>query len=84
MHLTLCTSEFGVITWYVNASYPIHGDCRGHTGAMMIFGGGAITSFFHKQKINVQSSREAKLIGVDTALLQILWTIYFLEEQIYR
>ena len=33
--LTLCTNKIGIIKWYVDASYTINDDCRGHTGAMM-------------------------------------------------
>ena len=47
---------------------------------MMTLGGGAITRFSQKQKINPKSSMEAELINVDEELPQI-WTRYFLEEQ---
>ena len=49
--LTLCTNKIGIIKWYVDASYTINDDCRGHTGAMMTLGGGAITSFSQQQQI---------------------------------
>ena len=47
------------------------------------FGQGAITSFSQKQKINAKSSTEAGLTSADEAMLQILWTHYFLEAQGY-
>ena len=50
---------------------------------MMTFGHGAVTSFSHKQKLNVKSSTKVQLIGVDDAWPQILWMTYFLEEQGY-
>ena len=49
----------------------------------MTFGKGAVTSFFQKQKINTKSSIEAELIGVDDALPQMLWALYFIEVQGY-
>ena len=44
----------------------------GHTGAMMTFRGGAVTSFSRKQKLNAKISTEAGWIGVDEALPQII------------
>jgi hypothetical protein len=34
-----------------------------------------------KQKLNTKSSTEAELVGVDNALVLILWTKLFLEDQ---
>ena len=51
----------------LGTSYTVHVDCKGHTGAMMTFVKGAMTSFSWKQKINTKSSTEAELIGVDDA-----------------
>ena len=81
--LTLCANEIGILKWYMDASYAIHVNCRGHTDAMMTFGNGTITSSSHKQKINARSSTEAELIGVDKDLPKMIWTRYFLEEQGY-
>ena len=36
-----------------------------------------------KQKLNTKSSTEAKLIGADDALRQVLWTKYLIEAQGY-
>ena len=51
---------------------------------MMTIVGGAITSFSRKQKLNAKSSTETKLIGIDDALPQVLWTQYFMEVQGYK
>ena len=80
--LTLCVDEIRIIKRNVDASYATHNDCRGYIGAIMTLGGGAITSFSRKHRINTKSSTEAELIAVDNAP-QILWTWYFLEEQEY-
>ena len=45
--------------------------------------GGAVVSFSQKQKINAKSSTEEKLIGMDDALPQVLWTRFFIECQGY-
>ena len=81
--LTLAVDDIGLITWFIDASYAVHAECKGHTGAIMPFGKGAVTSFSPKQKINTKSSTEAELDGVDDSLLQMLWALYFIEVQGY-
>jgi hypothetical protein len=38
MPLILRADSLSIIKWWVDASYATHGDCRGHTGAMMSLG----------------------------------------------
>ena len=83
MKLTLSVEDLGVIKWWVDASYNAHGDCKGQTGAMMSLGKGAVMSFSRKQKLNVCSSAEGELVGIDDALPWILWCKYFIESQGY-
>ncbi len=83
MKLTLSAENLGVIKWWVDASYNAHEDCRGQTGAMMSLGKGAVMSFSRKQKLNVRSSAEGELVGIDDALPWILWCRYFIESQGY-
>ena len=54
---------------------------KGHTGATLSLGKGAIYSGSWKQKLVAQSSTESELIGVHDVLPQVLWTKQFLEEQ---
>ena len=72
LYLTLNADEIDIIKWYVDASYATQDDYRGHTGAVMTFGEGNITHFFHKQEMNAKSYTEVELIGVEKALSQIL------------
>jgi hypothetical protein len=83
MKLTLSVDSLSTIRWWVDASYNVHDDCRGHTGAMMSLGRGAPISFSRKQKVNVRSSCEGELVGIDDALPLILWARYFIEAQGY-
>eukprot|EP00804_Cyclotella_cryptica_P014218 CCRYP_005629-RA/>CCRYP_005629-RA protein AED:0.13 eAED:-0.11 QI:0/-1/0/1/-1/1/1/0/160 len=46
-------------------------------------GRGAAMSFLRKQKLNVRSSAEGKLAGIDDALPLLLWCRYFIEAQGY-
>jgi hypothetical protein len=59
-------------------------DRRGHTGGMVVLGkegNGSPLSTCRKQKLNVRSSCEGKVVGIDDVLPLILRTRYFLEEQ---
>jgi hypothetical protein len=81
--LILRVDNLNVIKWWVDASYATHGDCRGHTGAMMSLGRGAIIGMSKKQKLNTKSYTECELLGVDDASPHMLWTRYFIEGQGY-
>jgi hypothetical protein len=67
----------------VDASFVVHPDFKSHTGAMMTLGKGAMQLIAIKQKMNMQSSTEGKLVAVDDAGTMILWTKLFLEAQGY-
>ena len=77
LKLTIQPWKLDVVKWFVDASYAIHDDCKGHTWAMMTLGKGTLISFSRKQKLNAKSSTEAELIRIDDALPQILWTKFF-------
>ena len=47
----------------------------------MKMGRGVILSYLWKQKLNTKSSTETELVGVDDAIINIFWSLYFLQEQ---
>ena len=63
MKLTLEASNLRVIEWWVDASYTTHSDYKGHSRGMMSLGKGATTSSYNKQKQNVKSLTEGKIVG---------------------
>ena len=79
--LSLSASSNLDIEAYIDASYGVHPDGKGHTGACMTLG----TGFFHvqssKQKLVAKSSTEAELIGVSDGLSMVLWARNFLLAQ---
>jgi hypothetical protein len=84
MPLTLeAGADISIINWWVDASFAVHPDMHGHTGAVMTLGQGAIYAMSCQQKLNTKSSTEGELVGVSDAMSQILWTRYFLEVQGY-
>ena len=41
--LILRADSLNIVKWWVDASFAVHGDCRGHTGATMSLGKGSVT-----------------------------------------
>ena len=72
-----------MIKWWVDASYGVHWDCKGHTGAMMSMGKGYILNVSRKHKLNTSSSTEAELVSISDFLEMMMWCKYFMEAQGY-
>ena len=68
MKLTLSVDSLNTIFWWVDASYGAHMDLKGHTEMMMSLGRGAVMSFSRGHKLNVRSSTECELVGIDDAI----------------
>jgi hypothetical protein len=81
LELRLGADESGEIQWWVDASFAIHSDMKGHTGGTMSMGSGSIFSTSNKQRLVSRSSTESEVIGVHDVLPQMVWTRYFLIEQ---
>ena len=81
MCLVLGKDATDSIRWWIDASYTVHHDMRGHTGATMSMGMGLVFSGSWKQKLVTRSSTESEVVGVYDVLPQILWTKKFLEDQ---
>ena len=79
--LVLGKDDTGVLRWWIDASYAVHPDMRGHTGATMSMGNGSVFSGSWKQKLVTRSSTESEVVGVFDILPQVLWTKKFLEDQ---
>ena len=79
--LTLEADDTNTLTWYINAAFAVHGDMKSHTGAIFTMGKGAILSSSTKQKVNLRSSTESEIIGVDDKISKVLWMKRFLEWQ---
>ena len=79
--LTLGADKINILKWYIDASFAVHQDMKGHTGAGLTMGKGAVYNRSTKQKINTKSSTETEVVGVDDILPQVLWTNNFLKAQ---
>ena len=81
MCLVLGKDDSDIVRWWIDASYAVHPDMRGHTGATMSLGNGSVFSGSWKQKLVTRSSTESEVVGVFDVLPQVLWTKKFLEAQ---
>ena len=79
--LTLQANNDMIVWWWIDASYAVHDDMKGHTGATLSLGKGGIYNRSWKQRLVVHSSTKSELIGVYDALPQVLWTKQLLEEK---
>ncbi len=81
--LTISCDSLDKLTWYIDGSYAIHDDMKGHSGAVLMIGDSAVLSHSNKQKVNTRSSTEAELIAVDDNLPTIQWAKSFMMDQGY-
>ena len=56
----MSADSLNTIRWWVDASYGVHWDCKGHTGAMTSMGKGATVNMSRKHKLNIRRRRQAQ------------------------
>jgi hypothetical protein len=81
--LILSATDNGILIWWINASFAVHPNMRGHTSGGLSMGTGFPIVTSKKQKLNIRSSTKCKIVGVDDCMPVVLWTLYFLEAQGY-
>jgi len=79
--LVLSANGSGIVKWWVDASFAVHPNMRGHTGGGMSLGRGFAVTISTSQKLNARSSTETEIIGVDDCMPAVCWTRYFLQAQ---
>ena len=79
--LILSADGSGILKWWVDASFAVHPNMRGHSGGGLSLGRGFPIVGSAKQKLNSRSSTETEVIGVDDFMPAICWTRYFMEAQ---
>jgi hypothetical protein len=81
--LTISCNSLDKLTWYIDGSYAIHEDMKGHSGAVLMIGDSTVLSRSNKQKVNIRSSTEAELIAVDDTLPTVQRAKSFMMDQGY-
>ena len=70
--LTLSANGTGMLKWYVDGSYRIHPNMRGHSGGGLSMGTWFPISYSTNHKLNKRSSTESEIFGVDDFMPSIL------------
>jgi hypothetical protein len=81
--LVLSARRSGILKWWVDGSFAVHPNMRGHTGGGLSLGRGFPIVSCTKQKLNTRSSTETEVISVDDCMPAICWTRYFMDAQQY-
>jgi hypothetical protein len=84
MPLILSANGSHILKWWVDASFAVHPNMRGHSGGCLSMGRGMPVVGSNKQKLNTRSSTGAEIVGADDFMPSICWTRYFMEAQGYK
>ena len=79
--LILSADGSAILKWWVDASFAVHPNMRGHSGGGLSLGHGFPVVCSTKQKLNTRSSTEAELVGADGFMPAMLWTRCFVLAQ---
>lgn len=81
INMGLCYKKSKIkISAYADASHLVYDDCKGQSGILIYIGDSIIDSTSKRQNITAQSSTEAELISLSSAVNSVLWTKHLLEE----
>jgi hypothetical protein len=84
MPLVVSADGSHILKWWVDASFAVHPNLRGHSGGGLSLGRGFPIVGSTKHKLNTRSSTEAEIVGADDFMPAICWTRYFMEAQGYK
>jgi hypothetical protein len=83
MPLILSANRSGILKWWVDTSFAVHPNMRGHSGGGLSLGRGFPIVSSTKQKVNTRSSTETEIVGADDFMPAICRTRYFMKAQGY-
>jgi hypothetical protein len=84
MRLILSANGSGILKWWVDPSFAVHPNMRGHLGGGLSLGKGFPIVGSTKQELNTRSSTETEIVGADDFMLAICWDRYFMKAQGYN
>ena len=84
MKRVIGTNGLSYLQTWIDASYAVYRDIRGHTGGIISMGKGVVIHNCGKQKLNMKSSTESEIVGVSDSLPYTIWATYFLKAQGYE
>jgi len=79
--LILSANGSGILKWWVDASFAVHPNMRGHSGGGLSMGRGFPIVSSTKQKLNTRSSTEMEVVGANNFVLATCWMRCFVLAQ---
>lgn len=83
MPLILSANGSHILKWWVDASFAVHPNLRGHSGGGLSLGRGMPIVGSNKHRLNTRSSTESEMVAADDFMPAICWTRYFMNAQGY-
>jgi hypothetical protein len=83
MPLILSANGSSILKWWVDASFTVHPNMRGHSGGGLSLGRGFPIVSSTDHKLNTRRSTEMEIMGADDFMPEICWTQYFMKAQGY-
>jgi hypothetical protein len=84
MPLTLIANGSGILKWWVDASFAVQLNMRGHPGGGLSLGCGFPIVNSIKRKLNTRISSNTEIVGADGFMPVICWNRYFMKAQGYN
>jgi hypothetical protein len=83
MPLILSANGRGILKWWVDTSFAVHPNMRGHSGGGLSLGRVFPIVRFTNHKLNARSSTDTEIVGSGDFMPAICWTRYFMKVQGY-
>jgi hypothetical protein len=83
MPLILSANGSGIFKWWLDVSFTVHTNMRGHSRGGLSLGGGFPIVRSNKQELNTRRSTETEIMGADDFVPAIYWRQYFMNAQGY-
>jgi hypothetical protein len=83
LKLRISIDNLSFVKWWIDGAHNVHWDFKGHTGAIMRLGKGAMASYSRRHKQNTRSSTETEIVSVDQMMPEVLHSLRFLRAQGY-
>ena len=76
--LILSEDKSVMLKWFIDGSYAVHPNMRGHTGGGLTMARGFPISLSRNHKLNTRIYTKSEIVGVDQLMPLVLWTRIFL------
>ena len=69
---------------FIDASFSVHADGKGHTGLVLMWGNAAVAVVSKRQKIGTKDSTESEMVALTDIIEKVEWVHEYSKEQGYE